>query len=1330
MMGMNVNVEAEIKQLLQHIEGLQEKSASAESLPEVLDDLNRRLKALLIVLNEKRSLRAIEEGLLQMISQCPDCLFLQDRDLKYIWFSRENPFGMNAIRALGHTEVQIISTGEAARLSEIKKKVIETGKEARTQVHVTFQGEDRCFDATYYPWRDELGNIVGLAGYVCDITEQKQAEKDIGKMTKAVETSPTAIVLINLEGIIEYANPGLLKSGGFCHDREVLGRSVFDFTNDEGKSKLEDEILPSLFSQGRWRGELPLRRKDGKSFIAEMICALVKDDLGEPSYFLANFYDITDRKRAEEALLLDESRLEALQKLNQMDEASLKDITDYALEAGVKLTNSKLGYLAFVDEEEKTLIMHSWSKRAMQECNIEHKKVVYPLEETGLWGEALRQRKAVITNDYLTSPKKRGTPQGHVKILRHMNIPLLDKGKIVAVAGVGNKEKEYDNADVRQLTLLMSGMWKLIQRRRTEEELRKRDRLLQGVAQATNHLLISDPEAIFHALGILGEAADADRVAVLENHDLKGGECHQSLLLEWSKENLSASSDCNALKDTANHSLFPEWYEVLSSGGVIQDVVSNFCIPGQKQPENPKVKSLLLLPIFINDRFSAVIGFEDWHQERRWAENEIAILKTAAGSVGEAVMRRRAEDALKESQRALSTLMGNLPGMAYRRNNDSAWTMEFVSDGCLELTGYRPEDLIHNKTLSYVKIIHPGDLVYIQNEIQEAVAEKRPFRLIYRIRTLTGTKWVWEQGQGIFGSKGELLALEGFVNDITERKLAEEVLERAHEELEKRVQERTAWLLRANEALQEEMAMHKKTEEELLRAQRAADAASRAKSEFLANMSHEIRTPMNAVIGMAGLLLDTSLTLEQRDFVETIHSSGDALLSIINDILDFSKIDEGKMELEHQAFELEGCIESSLDMVAAKVAEKSLDLTYMVEEDVPRTVLGDSTRLRQVLTNLLSNAVKFTEKGQITVSVHLGDAPDEIQFDVKDTGIGISQEDISKLFQSFSQIDTSTSRKYGGTGLGLAISRKLVELMGGRIWANSELGEGSTFHFKIKAKSISDQVKTLPLAGKRIIAVVNNEGCLKSLVSHARSWGMQVYPVVSAAEARELAKNSFDVAILDMQVPGADDLIESIQEKVPVISISPLGHRGAGRISLAKPVKLSRLRAALQDVLLPRKIRAKTILGSRICQNDLRILLAEDNPVNQKVALLMLKRLGYRADVAANGREVLQALKQQKYDLVLMDVQMPEMDGLEAARVIKDMAVERRPIILAMTAYALEGDREKCLNAGMDGYISKPVQVEELKTALENLKNGGLSRKEDHGTITASGSHPPKDDRA
>ncbi len=1016
----------------------------------------------------------------------------------------------------------------------------------------------------------ESGKIVGLAGYVRDMKEHKQADTETKKMTKAVETAPTAVVLTDLDGSIEYVNPSLLKSGGFQDASELIGRSVFDFTNEEGKNKIKDEVIPALFSQDRWQGELTLRRKDGRTYIAEMICALVRDDFGTPSYFLVNFYDITNRKQAEEALLLDDARLEALVKLNQMDEASMQEITDFALEAGVKLTNSKLGYLAFVDEDEKTLVMHSWSKRAIQECDIDHKKTVYPLDETGLWGEALRQRKAKITNDYSSCHQKRGVPAGHVRILRHMNVPIMDKGKIVIVAGVGNKDEDYNDADVRQLTLLMSGMWKLILRRRTDEELHRRDRLLQGVAQATNHLLSSDPNAIQKALEILGKAADIDRVFIMENSEM-GGDEH--LLLEWCREDVKADVDDALPREISSNALFLGWHEILASGSTIQGSVSKISSPGREFLERLKVKSFLIAPIFIDGKFSAIIGFNDCRNDRKWVENEVAILQAAAGSIGEAIMRRRAEVALK----------------------------------------------------------------------------------------------------------------------------------RTYEELEKRVHERTSWLMKANEALHEEMAKHKKTENELRRAQQAADAASRAKSEFLANMSHEIRTPMNAVIGLTGLLLETDLAPEQRDYVETIHTSGEALLSIINDILDFSKIEEGKMELELQIIDLRKCIETSLDMVAAEAAEKGLDLSYVMDDDLPQTIHADPVRLHQILTNLLSNAVKFTDHGRVTIAAHPGDEPGKIHFIVKDTGIGISQENIGKLFQSFSQLDTSTCRKYGGTGLGLAISSKLVELMGGEIWAKSDLGKGSEFHFTIKSEAILEEEQDRRLVGKKMLVVINDEASLKSLRDHAHEWGMQIYPVVSAREAREIAGNRFDVAVLDIQMPGSEKLRVELQGKLPVILLSTSEQDGASKGTLGKSVKLSGLRAALLEAL-SRSGRWKKVTSPKADHKDMKILLAEDNPVNRKVALLMLKKLGYSADVAANGLEVLQSLRHKDYDVILMDVQMPEMDGLKAAKFINEMKLKRRPAILAMTAYALEGDRERCLSAGMDGYISKPVKIEELRSALEDLQ--------------------------
>jgi len=1214
-------------------------------------------------------------------------------------------FHGSSFEALVGGKFEQLSPGEAKLQKRIRKKVMETGERARTELRFVLDGSEHLFLVTYDPWRDESGKVIGVAGHAHELTLQELAMDRTQKMTEAVEMSPTAIVLTDLEGRIECVNPSLVKDAGFCDAADVIGKNVFDYTDEEGKIKIRKEIIPAIYSQGRWQGELTLRRAGDNIYIAEMICTLVRDDSGNPRFFLANFHNITERKRAEEALLLNDLRLEALQKLSQMEEASLQEITDFALEAGVKLTGSRVGYLAFVDREEKTLIMHSWSRKALQECGIDHKRTVYLLEDTGLWGEALRQRRAVITNDYSSCPQKRGAPPGHVEIIRHMNVPIIDKGRIVAVAGVGNKEVDYNDSDVRQLTLLMSGMWKLILRRMTEEELHRRDRLLQGVAQAASLLLTPDPDSIPKVLEILGKAADVDRVFIFENREAQSKEKLHKLLGEWPCIATGDNLEYMPPEDLSSEALFPGWYEILSAGETIQSLVSQASSPGREFLEGREIKSVLLEPIFIGGRFSAFIGFGDCRAQRHFVENDIALLKTVAGCIGEALMRRQTEEALKESQRTLSTLLSNLPGIAYRCRNDANRTMEFVSDGCMELTGYRAEDLIQSRKASYLQLIHPADADYVSSDIREALVERRPYRLIYRINALHGERWVWEQGRGIYGPKGDLLALEGFINDITERKLAEEALKRTHDELEKRVQKRTAWLLRANEALHEEMARHNKTEKELRLAQQAADAASRAKSEFLANMSHEIRTPMNAVIGLADILLETELTPEQRDFARTIHSSGDALLAIINDILDFSKIDEGKMELEDHDFNLQECINYSLGMVSARAAEKGLSLKREIDVNVPQYLKGDCGRLRQILTNLLSNAVKFTDRGQVVLKVCSGATPETIHFAVQDTGIGISAENIGKLFLSFSQIDTSTCRKYGGTGLGLAISRRLAELMGGKIWAESEPGVGSSFHFTIRAKPVPAWGDDLRFAGKRVLAVIGNEACLKGLMDLVRAWGMQIHPVVSAAEAQELTGSRFDVAVLDAELPGVHRLAEDLQARLPTIMLSGTEHEESS--ASPKTVRFCELQDAFREKLAE---RPRNPPGTSPSHKELRILLAEDNLVNRKVALLMLRKLGYNADVASNGLEVLQSIKHKDYDLILMDIQMPEMDGLKATRYINEMKLKKRPAILALTAYALEGDRERCLNAGMDGYISKPVQIEELRATLERLSSGIVAK--------------------
>ena len=646
--------------------------------------------------------------------------------------------------------------------------------------------------------------------------------------------------------------------------------------------------------------------------------------------------------------------------------------------------------------------------------------------------------------------------------------------------------------------------------------------------------------------------------------------------------------------------------------------------------------------------------------------------------------------------------------------------------GAEYLFGYRAEEVIGQPIL----ILLPPERIQEEEQILASVLTGTRVERLETVRVAKDGRRidVSVTVSPVKDQDGQIIGASKIARDISDRKQAEEELRLARDELELRVQERTADLMRANSELEQ--------------ARQAAEAASRAKSAFLANMSHEIRTPLNGVIGMTELVLKSPLSTQQHGYLMTVRDSGESLLSVINDILDFSKIEAGKVALDSTTFDLRESVGDTMKSFALRAHERGLELTCYIRPEVPHWVVGDYGRLRQVLVNLVGNAIKFTDRGEISLEVaQESRCQDDVvlHFTVSDTGIGVPKEKRATIFEMFEQVDGSTTRRHGGTGLGLAIAARLVGLMNGRIWVESEVGQGSQFHFTIGLR-LAEEEPVEPVASEPVclhemrVLVVDDNGTNRHILEETlRSWRMIPTTAASAQEALHLLRRAreagepYQLVITDAHMPGMDGftLVEQIKQdpasgSAVVMMLTSGDHpedmARCDQLGIAaymlKPVKQSELLEAIElalGVVLPREepLRSATQQSHRV--RGLHVLLAEDSLVNQKLAIALLEGQGHTVTLVNNGKEAVAATGAQEFDMVLMDVQMPEMDGLEATEQIRarEQSNDGRLPIIAMTAHALKGDRERCLGAGMDSYVAKPIRAEELFQAIDAIFSDG-----------------------
>ncbi len=888
--------------------------------------------------------------------------------------------------------------------------------------------------------------------------------------------------------------------------------------------------------------------------------------------------------------------------------------------------------------------------------------------------------------------------------------------------------------------------------RKAESVLLQQEGLLLATNQ-TAQLLLSEREdfehAIWKVLDLLGRATKVDRVYIWQMYVDETGKRFGTQIYEWS-EGAPPQAGKETTTDIPCEGVLAEWVEVLEKGEAVNSTVDRMSEEAKALFTEQGNLSMLGTPIFFDGNLWGFIGFDDCHQERVWTPTEEGILQSAGLLIASAIRHRKLLDELQESDKRFRDTIAATGELLWEIDLNGRFT--YFSKQFYQTTGFAPDECLGRTFYDFVASEYQP---LLESCVRDLLGGTVPLirNVEFRSHHKNG-ELLWFRGSAVplLDTAGKPYAIRGTLLDIRTEKDA---------------------LLQLEQTLKTLAETNKELEQSIHHAHELAEKAEQAnaaKSRFLATMSHEIRTPLNGVIGLSELLQQTDLTPKQNEYAQLIRASGRTLLFLINDILDFSKIEAGKLEIDHEPFDLHEVSESVLGILASRAADKGLELCNVTAPDVPRYVRGDGQRLRQVLVNLVGNAVKFTETGGVRLQVSATPLPDmeyyrRVVIEIRDTGIGIPEDQFGVLFQSFSQVDTSATRRFGGTGLGLAISRQLIHLMGGEITVESELGQGTVFRVELPLETIpfsneSELTETttsgesksgarhgpIDLSGRTVIIVDENILLRESLAEQLHSWGMDAASFVSKADAAEAIRDAaeqgrpFQLAIIDGALEDGDgrDLVREIQAnpeqsvaKMPVVFLQSLSDssidescEGSGVFRLNKPIYSSTLFNAIIDAVAaqmglhtksdsiserPKDVRPQQ---AAFPASPIRILVAEDNSINQIVVREILNNKGWDCDVAANGVEACEAVKRQKYDVVLMDCQMPEMDGFEATRILRDYEKDRaflmpdhprRIPIIALTANATKGDEEKCLQAGMDAYCVKPINSQHLLDTIHHF---------------------------